>query len=174
MPERVLEGRLCDERDRHGLGAGSRVYAVPQIGQVDVLFQQQGHDVDQAAVGGLRLEAAPGICFQGVAGPAPERMLAIPAVVIGPCFIRVDQQVIAAQPVGVGSLALPAHDEHQVAVQVTEFRETVARYPQVDIPGLGVELRDVTVGVQKRLVPHVRVLVTCGAVEVHHGEAERR
>jgi hypothetical protein len=107
-----------------------------------------------------------------LAGPAAERMLTIPAVVISPCLVRVDERVIAMQVVGVGPQAFPGYGEHQVAVQAAELGETVARHPQVDIPGLGMKPRDVTVRVQERLVPHVRVLVTCAAVEVHHGGAE--
>jgi hypothetical protein len=37
-----------------------------------------------------------------LAGPAAERMLTIPAVVISPCLVRVDERVIAMQVVGVG------------------------------------------------------------------------
>lgn len=159
-------------RDRHWLGARPSVHAGLKLMQAYALVAEKRHDVDEAAVLALGLEAPPGICLQGVPRPACERMLGIPAVVIGPCFIRIHERVVAVQVIGVVPRALAGHDEHQVAIEMAELREAIAGDPQVDVPYLGMELRDVSVGVQEGVVPQIRILVACGAVEVHGGGAE--
>jgi len=82
-----------------------------------------------------------------------------------PCLIGLYEQVAAAELVSLGPQAFPGHHEYQVAVQAAELRGSVTRHPQVDVPGLGVELGDVTVGVQEWVIPHVRILVARRAVE---------
>lgn len=120
LPEGFRDGLGGGGWDRYRLGAGPGVHAGPQLGQPGAVFPEQGHDVDEAAVAGLGLEAAAGIWLQGEAGPACERVLGILAVVVVPCFLGVHDRVIAAQVVGVLPRAFAGHDEQQVAVQVAE------------------------------------------------------
>jgi len=62
-----LRDRLTGgDRDRHGLRAGTRAHPGLQAVQSDAMLGQAGHDVDQGAAGGLRLETLTEVSFQAV------------------------------------------------------------------------------------------------------------